>query len=67
VCSVVFKTILELERAILDTLYFAGAENTDNWRTRKGDLSHVFPLDVPMVLYKPSILVLGPTSHVISS
>jgi hypothetical protein len=24
-------------------------KNTDNWRTRKDDLHHAFPLDVPMV------------------
>jgi hypothetical protein len=33
-----------LEHSVL-----AGAENTDSWRNRKGDLQHVFPLDVLMV------------------
>jgi hypothetical protein len=34
VCFVVCKTISELEHAILITLYFAGAENTNNYRHR---------------------------------
>jgi hypothetical protein len=33
----------------LITLYLAGAKNTNNWRTKKGDLQHAFPLDVLMV------------------
>jgi hypothetical protein len=40
---------LELECPILTTLYFAGAKNTDSWRTKKGDLKCAFPLDIPMV------------------
>jgi hypothetical protein len=35
---VVRKTSLELERAILTTLYFAGAENTDSWSAIKEEL-----------------------------
>jgi hypothetical protein len=35
---VVRKTTSELEHMILTTLYFAGAENTDSWNVRKGDL-----------------------------
>jgi hypothetical protein len=38
-----------MERAILTTLYFVGAENTDSWHPRKGDLQRAFPLDVQMV------------------
>jgi hypothetical protein len=30
-------------------LQHAGVKNTDNWRTRKGDLQHAFPLDILMV------------------
>jgi hypothetical protein len=53
VCFVVHKTTSELERAILTTLYFVGAENTDSWHTMKGDLWHAIPLDVPMVHSSP--------------
>jgi hypothetical protein len=49
VCFIIHKTTLELERAILTTLYLASAKNTDSWHTRKGDLQRAFPLDVPMV------------------
>jgi hypothetical protein len=35
---VVRKTSLELERAILTTLYFAGAENTDSWSAIKKEM-----------------------------
>jgi hypothetical protein len=31
-CFIVRKTTSELERAILTTLYFASAENTNSWR-----------------------------------
>jgi hypothetical protein len=33
----------------VDHHVFTGAENTDSWRARKGDLQRTFPLDVPMV------------------
>jgi hypothetical protein len=49
VCFIVCKTTSELERAILTTLYLAGAKNTDIWCARKGDLQCAFHLDVPMV------------------
>jgi hypothetical protein len=49
VCFIVRKTTSELERAILTTPLFAGAENTNSWRARKRDLQHAFPLDVLMV------------------
>jgi hypothetical protein len=48
-CFIVHKTTLELERAILTTLYLDGAKNTDSWCIRKRDLQHAFPLDVSMV------------------
>jgi hypothetical protein len=48
-CFIVHKTTSELEHTILTTLYFAGVENTDSWRAKKGDLQCGFPLDVPMV------------------
>jgi hypothetical protein len=48
VCIVVHKTTTELERAILTTLYLAGAKNTNSWHARKGDLQRAFPLDVLM-------------------
>jgi hypothetical protein len=47
-CFVVCKTSSELERVILTTLYFVGAENTDSWRAGKWELQHAFPLDVSM-------------------
>jgi hypothetical protein len=43
------KTTSEQERAILTTLYLAGAKNTDSWHVRKGDLQRAFPLNIPMV------------------
>jgi hypothetical protein len=49
VCFIVHKTTSEQEHAILTTLYLAGAENTDSWHARKGNLQHAFPLVVPMV------------------
>jgi hypothetical protein len=48
-CSIVRKTISILEHMILTTLYFAGAENTDSWHAKKGDLQCAFPLDILMV------------------
>jgi hypothetical protein len=33
----------------LTTSYLAGAKNTNNWHTKKGDLQRTFPLDVLMV------------------
>jgi hypothetical protein len=49
VCFIVHKTTSELEHAILTTLYFTSAKNTDSWCTWKGDLQCVFPLYVLMV------------------
>jgi hypothetical protein len=49
VCYVVHKTTSKLEHVILTTRPFASAENTDSWCTRKWDLQHAFPLDIPMV------------------
>jgi hypothetical protein len=49
VYSVVQKTISELERTILTTLFLTGAKNIDSWSARKGDLQYAFPLDIPMV------------------
>jgi hypothetical protein len=49
VCFIVRKTTSELEHAILTILYFAGAENTDSWCARKGELQGAFLLDVLMV------------------
>jgi hypothetical protein len=49
VCFIVHKTTSEVECAILTTMYFGGAENTDSWCTSKGDLQRGLPLDVPMV------------------
>jgi hypothetical protein len=46
---VVHKTTSEQERVILTTLYLASSKNTDIWRPSKGDLQHVFPLNVSMV------------------
>jgi hypothetical protein len=48
-CFVVQKTSLELERAMLTTLYAASTKNTKSWHVRKGDLQCAFPRDVPMV------------------
>jgi hypothetical protein len=49
VCFIVHKTTLKLERAILTTMYLAGAKNTNSWLAGKGDLQRTFPLNVPMV------------------
>jgi hypothetical protein len=38
----------------LDHPILAGAENTNSWCSRKGDLQRAFPLDVPMV---PSYMI----------
>jgi hypothetical protein len=46
---IVHKTTLELERAILVTLYLTGAKNTDSWHIIKRDLQRAFSLDVSMV------------------
>jgi hypothetical protein len=48
-CFIVRKTISELERVILTTLYLAGARNTNSWHSRKGDLLRTLPLDVSIV------------------
>jgi hypothetical protein len=40
----------DLDRSIL-----AGAENTDNWHTKNGDLQRAFALDVSMVRMVPTI------------
>jgi hypothetical protein len=48
-CFAVCKTTSELERAILTTLYFADAKNTNSWHARKGPLQRAFPLDVLIV------------------
>jgi hypothetical protein len=50
VCFVVCRTTLELECAILTTLYLIGVKNTDSWCARKGSLQRAFHLDVLMVL-----------------
>jgi hypothetical protein len=49
VCYIIHDTTSELECAILTTLYFASPENTNSWCTKKADLQHAFPFDVPMV------------------
>jgi hypothetical protein len=43
----------------LDHPILASAENTDSWRARKGDLQHVFPLDVLMVPLSMLVVATG--------
>jgi hypothetical protein len=43
------KDYLKTGTRDLDRPILAVAENTDNWRARKGALQRGFPLDVPMV------------------
>jgi hypothetical protein len=62
VCFVVHKTISELERVILTTLFLLVQKNTDSWRTRKGDLQCTFPLDVPMVT-SSALAITGDSEH----
>jgi hypothetical protein len=49
VCSLVHKTISELERVILTNMFLIGVKNTNSWHARKGDLQYATPLDVLMV------------------
>jgi hypothetical protein len=44
--------------AILDTLLFAGVENTDSWCTRKGGFAACFPLDVSIVHLLKSVVII---------
>jgi hypothetical protein len=46
---IVLKITVELEHVILTILYFTGAENTNSWYVRKGDLQRLFPLNILMV------------------
>jgi hypothetical protein len=62
VCFVVHKTISELERVILTTLFLLVQKNTDSWRARKGDLQYTFPLDVPMVT-SSALAITGDSEH----
>jgi hypothetical protein len=66
VCFVVHKAILELGHTILKTLYFAGAENTDSWHTRKGDLQRAFPLDI-LIVPSSAIIVTADGEHLTCS
>jgi hypothetical protein len=47
---------------ILTTLYLAGAENTDSWRAKKGDLQRATPLDVLMAP-SSSISIIADDEH----
>jgi hypothetical protein len=49
VCLMFVRPSRNWNHMILDTLLFVGAENTESWHARKGDLQCAFPLDVLMV------------------